>query len=103
MHLQSSDECAQTIQNGSTEKVRWLSVKLKCFYTNACSVGSYQEELESCHLTTTGALRLMVRNCLGGPGKEGMVEMLSSALKNGLIVFWMDFFETAAHRSRAYG
>jgi len=32
--------------------VRELTVKLKCFYTNALSTVNNQEELESCHVTT---------------------------------------------------
>lgn len=34
------------------KKVRDLIAQLKYFYTNACSTGSNQEELESSHLTS---------------------------------------------------
>ena len=35
------------IKEFSTEKVAWLSAQLKCLYTNACSLGNQQEQLEA--------------------------------------------------------
>ena len=42
-----SQTCPGGIREGSTEKAMRPIAKLKCLYTNACSMGNKQEELET--------------------------------------------------------
>ena len=42
-----SQTCPGGVREGSTEKAMRPVAKLKCLYTNACSMGIKQEELET--------------------------------------------------------
>lgn len=35
------------IKGCSSKKMTWLTAQLKCLYTNACSMGNKQEEVEA--------------------------------------------------------